>query len=251
MTKIHSRSSKVKFYLGTSGWSYADWQQAFYPPDLPKHKWLAYYATYFSTVEVNATFYRFFKPQTFIQWRNDVPKGFRFVLKAPRLITHRKNLVGCKKIIKNFCHSAALLEDKLGLILLQLSPHMAYDLKRLEKALLAFDDTKKIAVEFRHDKWLTAETKKLLSDLGCIFCAVDSPQTQLLNWVTTKTAYIRLHGHKTWYDYNYSKKELRGIAHFTQQLQNHGARKMFIFFNNDHHAYAVNNALYLSELLLS
>ncbi len=80
------------FLVGTSGWVYDDWKGRFYPETLPRSRWFAYYAAHFPTVEVNATFYRAFKDQTYVQWRERVPPGFLYVLKAPRRITHDKRL---------------------------------------------------------------------------------------------------------------------------------------------------------------
>lgn len=237
------------FLIGTSGWNYPDWRGVFYPHDLPQKKWLAYYAKHFSTVEINATFYRFFKEENYINWRQAVPAGFHYVLKTPRLITHQKFLYDCEKDIKYFCHLVSLLKNKFGLILLQLPPHMRYDPGLLKEAILTFDHPQKIVVEFRHKKWLTEEVKDLLSGIGCIFCAADSPKMKLLNWVMSDIAYIRLHGRKEWFDYKYTKRELTGIANFAKRMTDQGAKKVYIFFNNDVAAYSIENALYLKELL--
>lgn len=240
---------KSQFIIGTSGWTYTDWRGTFYPEDLPQKLWFGYYSSIFNAIELNATFYRFFPKKIYKKWRDQAPKDFRYIMKVHRLITHRKYLLHSKSLIKKFCRLAAMLEDKLGLILLQIAPSTPYDPERLKKALLAFDDPKKIVVEFRHPKWLTPEIKKLLTDLGCVFCNADSPKIKLVDWITSDIAYIRLHGRKEWYDYDYSKRELKQIANFARTLAKNGAKKIYIFFNNDYEAYAVNNALYLRKLL--
>lgn len=240
---------KTEFLVGTSGWNYPDWRGVFYPKELPQKDWLKYYATQFSTVEINATFYRFFKEENYIKWRDAVPTGFRYVLKTPRLITHQKYLYNCEDSIKYFCHLVSLLKSKFALTLLQIPPHMRYDPELLRNAILTFDHPKKVVVEFRHKKWLNPEIKTLLSDIGCVFCSADSPNMKLLDWVTSDIAYIRLHGRKEWFDYNYSKRELNGIAKMAKQMSDNGAKKVYVFFNNDYEAYSVNNALYLQKLL--
>lgn len=244
-------NKKEKFIIGTSGWSYPDWRGIFYPNDLPRNKWFAFYAAQFNAIEMNATFYRFFPKKILKKWSDQAPDNFIYIMKVHRLITHRKFLLKTKTLIKKFCRLAALLEPKLGLILLQIAPSTPYDPERLRKALLAFDDPKKVVVEFRHEKWLTLEIKQLLSQLGCIFCIADSPKIKLKDWLSSDTAYIRLHGRKKWYDYNYSKRELKQIANFAKKLNKKGATKIYIFFNNDYEAYAVKNALYLRSLLLN
>lgn len=240
---------RAQFLIGTSGWTYPDWQGVFYPTDWPKSQWLEYYATKFTTVEVNATFYRSFKDQAYHKWRERAPKNFCYVLKASQFITHRKHLIDAEEQIKTFWRSAALLKDKLGLILLQLAPSAVYDPERLKQALLTFGDPKKIAVEFRNKKWLTEEIRDLLQETGAIFCNVDSPQSELAGWVTSNIAYIRLHGRKQWYEYNYPIHELREIAALARRMATLGAKQIYIFFNNDFAGYAPQNAMTLAEML--
>ncbi len=242
-------SAPVFPLIGTSGWTYQDWKGRFYPPGLPKNRWLAYYASRFPTVEVNATFYRFFQDQTYLKWRDQVPAGFRYVLKAPRLITHLKLLAGAGETIRGFWNSAKLLEDRLGLILLQIAPQTPFDLQRLRAALLEFDDPAKVAVEFRHAAWLVDETFGLLRELGVCFCNPDSPQQRLAGRLTSPVGYLRLHGRERWYAYRYSEAELQEIAAVARDMAAGGAQQVYIFFNNDYNAYAVENAFRLAEIL--
>ena len=65
------------FFIGTSGWTYDHWKGRFYPENLAQKRWFDYYASQFSAVEVNATFYRTFKDQTYQNWRQRCPAGFR------------------------------------------------------------------------------------------------------------------------------------------------------------------------------
>lgn len=239
----------VELFIGTSGWSYDHWKEAFYPEDLPKSRWFEYYAEQFLTVEVNATFYRTFKEQTYHKWRDRAPEKFKYVLKAPRLITHRKYLEDAEEHIRRFWESASLLESKFGLILLQLAPNTPYDPDRLKKALLAFDDPKRIAVEFRHQQWFTEDIKDLLKEVESVFCIVDSPKTELMDWVTSDVAYIRLHGRTKWYAYDYSFQDLREIAEFVENVIKSEVTMVYIFFNNDFEGYAPKNALSLREML--
>ena len=241
----------TQIFVGTSGWSYPHWFGRFYPEDWPKTRWFEFYTQKFSTVEVNATFYRTFKEQTYHNWRELAPAGFRYVLKAPRFITHRKYLSDVENECRTFWNSAVLLENRLGLILLQLAPNTPYEPERLRKALLAFDDPTKIAVEFRHSRWFTEETKSLLKEVGGVFCTADSPKTQLMDWLTSETAYIRLHGRTRWFAYDYSNDELREIAELARKMAASGAKLVFIFFNNDADGSAPRNALALMEMLKS
>lgn len=238
-----------RFLVGTSGWSYPHWKGVFYPHDWPKRRWFEYYAREFPAVELNATFYRRFKEQTYYKWRDLAPEGFTYVLKAPRLITHRRYLKGAGEDIREFWCLALLLEDRLGLVLLQLAPGTPYDLDLLKEALLAFGDPSRVAVEFRHNRWVTEDTRALLEQIGATFCAIDSPKMEPLDWVTSDTAYIRLHGRKKWYAHDYSHEELAEIALLAKSMVKKGAKKTYIFFNNDLEGCAPRNARALLEIL--
>jgi len=238
-----------KFLVGTSGWTYDHWKGLFYPQDCPRNRWFEHYATQFPAVEINATFYRAFKDETYQKWYTCAPADFSYVLKAPRTITHRKYLLDAGEEIQAFDRSAALLKDKLGLILLHIAPSTPYDLDRLKRALLAFQDPRKVAVGFRHKSWINKETKDLLADLGTTFCDTDSPKSELVGWITSRQVYIRLHGRKRWYSYDYSDEELCEIAELIRKAVVQGAERVYVFFNNEFEGYAPKNALTLLEIL--
>jgi len=240
---------KISCFVGTSGWSYNHWKKLFYPDEWPKSRWFEYYCQKLTAVEINATFYGTFRDETYEKWYRNSPPEFTYVLKAPKLITHRKYLTNVNDDIKKFDNSAAILKNKFGMILLQLPPAMPYEPERLKKALLAFADPRKVAVEFRHKKWLTNETKALLTETGSAFCIVDSPNITLSPWLTSKNAYIRCHGRSSMYAYDYTTRDLTEIAELTVQLKSNGADKVYIFFNNDYNGYAPKNALTLIDLL--
>ena len=135
------------------------------------------------------------------------------------------------------------------MILLQVAPNMPCDLERLEAALHAFPDPGRVAVEFRRTEWLNLETLDMLKDVGATFCNDDSPRQRLSNHLTSHRAYLRLHGRKHWYSYNYSGQEINEIADLARELATRGAKRVYIFFNNDYQGYAPNNALELSAML--
>lgn len=242
-------STHPVFFVGTSGWTYDHWKGRFYPENLPKKSWFDYYASQFSAVEVNATFYRSFMDQTFNSWRERAPQDFGYVLKAPQLITHRKYLMDVEENIQAFYHSCSLLGEKFEMILLQVAPNTPYDPERLKKAFLAFPDPGRVAVEFRRPEWLNPDTMSLLRTVGVTICNVDSPQQKITGNLTSNKAYLRLHGRKHWYAYNYSNDELREIAALARELAQKGASRVYIFFNNDFEGYAPTNAKILRDLL--
>jgi uncharacterized protein YecE (DUF72 family) len=235
----------AQFLVGTSGWTYDHWKGLFYPEGLAKSRWFDYYAEQFPAVEVNATFYRRFADTTYAKWWERAPEGFIYVLKAPRLITHRMYLADAEEEIHTFWQSASLLGDKLGLVLLQVAPDTPYDLERLRQALLAFGDPHRVAVEFRRKEWLNNETLGLLHACGAAFVSADSPRQRLVDWVTSDAGYIRLHGRSRWYSHDYSSAELDEIARVARHMADNGAKTVYIFFNNDFEGYAPKNALEL------
>ena len=238
-----------KFYVGTSGWSYQHWKSVFYPDDLPFKKWFGFYTREFSTVEINATFYRFYEKQTYQNWYDKAPEKFIYVLKTPRLITHRKKLLNVQEDIRIFWENASALQEKLGLYLLQLPPKLPYDPNRLLEAILAFPDPERLVIEFRDQQWYNAEIRNILKKTGSTFCSIDAPGFNLVDWTTSETGYIRLHGRNSWYGENYEHSQLMEIRQIARQMTKNGANQVFVFFNNDIDGHAAKNALDLSRLL--
>jgi uncharacterized protein YecE (DUF72 family) len=257
-------------YIGTSGWSYKHWKGIFYPENISQKNWFSYYCRYFNSVELNATFYRWFKDNTFLNWREKAPEGFKYVLKTPRLITHFRRLKNCDKELRDFYASACLLEHTLGLILLQLPPDFKYNPDLLKSVLDRFNEPHRMVIEFRNQSWIRSETFALLNEHNAAYCIVDSPELKDLPVfqeyvfsdksdpadpgpsfpVTSDAAYIRMHGRAKWFDYNYSNQELHDLSKIIIFLSNKGIKDIYIFFNNDTAGYAVSNALFFKELLL-
>ncbi len=237
------------FHIGTSGWTYEHWKEVFYPSGLPKKRWFEYYASVFSSVEINATFYRYFPDRVYQAWKDKVSSNFRYVLKVPRVITHLKHLLDVEYDIQRFIQSCSLLGDRLGMVLLQVAPGTPFDPIRLAKALQDFPDPGKVAVEFRHACWFNPQTEAFLRDIGVTYCNVDSPSCRLTSILTSHYAYIRLHGRKNWYSDSYSSEELAEVADVALDLSRKGARQVYIFFNNDFGGFAPANALAIMGLL--
>src|ERR687890_1546997 len=109
-------------YLGTSGWSYADWEGTLYPEALPSASRLAEYAKHYATVEIDSTFYGIPRRSTVEKWREIVPEGFVFAAKVPQEVTHERNLVETSSEVESFVQTMQALEARLGPLLLQLPP---------------------------------------------------------------------------------------------------------------------------------
>src|SRR6185436_3493044 len=138
-----------RVFAGTSGYSYKEWKDAFYPADLPESKFLDFYAGKFSTVEINNTFYRFPAEKLLQGWRDDTPEGFTFAVKANQKITHFGRLQNVDQLTRDFIERTRVLGAKLGPILFQLPPNLRCDEERLAKFLEVMPRGR-YAFEFRH-----------------------------------------------------------------------------------------------------
>ena len=113
-------ASHPRFWVGTSGYNYAEWKGSFYPEKISSKKMLPYYAERLPTVEINYTFYRMPTEQLLQGWSEITPEAFKFTLKAPRRITHDARLRSCGDTTRAFCDAAGSLGHKLGVLLFQL-----------------------------------------------------------------------------------------------------------------------------------
>ncbi len=231
--------------VGCSGYFYWGWRGLFYPEELPPSGWLDYYARHFKTVELNSSFYRFPTRKTVARWRKQAPAGFVYTIKAPRRITHIERFSEPASIASLY-EVLAGLEENLGAVLFQLPPSMVYERERLESILELLDPDFDNALEFRHPSWWREEVYQALEDAGAIFVSVSAPELPGEYVETAGKAYLRFHGRKAWYRYEYSAEELQDWA---RRVLEGGASKVYAYFNNDPNAAAPANALEFQRLL--
>jgi len=143
----------MRAFVGTSGYSYKEWKGSFFPADLPASQMLRFYGERFNTVEINNSFYRMPSGSVLAKWVEEVPSTFVFVLKAPRSITHQKQLHQAGDGLAYFWKTAQSLGPKLGPILFQLPPFFRKDLPRLRDFLRLLPEGCRAAFEFRHASW--------------------------------------------------------------------------------------------------
>jgi uncharacterized protein YecE (DUF72 family) len=179
-------------YLGTSGWSYADWEGSLYPEGLPAAARLAEYANHYATVEIDSTFYGTPRRSTVERWREIVPEGFLFAAKFPQEITHEKNLVGSEEPAYTFVQTMSLLGDRLGPLLLQLPPSFSVEgMGVLEDFLTTLPEGPRYAVEVRHRSWLGSDLPALLREHGVALTLIDYPLMPRMEEATADFVYIR------------------------------------------------------------
>ncbi len=238
----------MALYVGTSGWTYKDWDGLFYPEGVRGSDRLSFYAEQFDTVEVNATFYRFPTQNAINAWNRRLPEDFHLVLKGHRSVTHFRKLVDCAEILAAFLERISPLKH-LKVILWQLPPSLELDLGRLENFLkLLPTEGPRHAVEFRHASWWAEDTAALLAEYRAAFVAVSHPKMPADVIPTTDFLYVRWHGlGRELYKYDYSDEEL---VEWADRLRPHlPDRTVYAFFNNDYDGHAIKNAVTIRALL--
>jgi uncharacterized protein YecE (DUF72 family) len=168
----------MRTLVGTSGWSYKEWKGSFYPPKLPQDEMLGFYASRFSTVEVNNSFYRIPSEKVLMGWAEQVPPDFRFVLKASRRITHNSRLADEDGSLEYFLRAVNPLGERLGPTLFQLPPTFKKDAVRLRDFLACLPKRWLAALEFRHASWFDDEVYDLLRSHDVALVAVDEDETE-------------------------------------------------------------------------
>jgi uncharacterized protein YecE (DUF72 family) len=195
----------ASLYIGTSAFTAAGWEGAFYPPGAKPADYLSYYATKFNSVEVDSTFYRTPSKATVQGWDKKTPKGFVFTAKCPQSITHDKVLLDCDPEFKEFVQTMALLGDKLGPLLLQFGyfNKKAFVgindfLARLKPFLKKLPKDHKFAVEIRNKNWLVPQFVEALRERDVALALIDqSWMPRPAQWfekfdpITADFAYVR------------------------------------------------------------
>jgi uncharacterized protein YecE (DUF72 family) len=191
--------------LGTSAFTAAGWEGAFYPAGMQPRDFLTYYATKFDTVEVDSTYYRTPSANVVTGWANKVPPGFLLAAKVPQIITHEKCLLDCDAELRTFADAMSIMGEKLGPLLLQF-PYFNQDifenggefLTRLKAFLAKLPTAFRFALEIRNKHWLTAELFDVLHSYDVAYALTDQSWMpgpdkifEKFDPITTDFTYIR------------------------------------------------------------
>ncbi|MHB1868984.1 MAG: DUF72 domain-containing protein [Nitrososphaerales archaeon] len=243
--------------IGTSGWSYKEWEKVFYPDSkTPK---LSYYSRIFDTAEIDSTFYANPSKGLVFGWLRNTPKDFQFSVKLPQTITHKKQLdleQGVEIDLDNFVALLKPLHDanKLGPLLIQLPPSFdSTKIDVLEKFLEIIPKDHMFAIEFRNESWLeeSKDLYTLLSRHNVANTIVDEPLLPIDLTVTSKEfAFVRWHGKgkRIWYDYEYSEEEIDPWIPKVREISSK-TKKTYGYWNNHFNGFAIENGLELLEKL--
>ena len=240
-----------RFHVGCAGWSIRPEHHTLFPPD-GSH--LERYASRYPAVEINSSFYRPHQPATYARWAATVPAGFSFSVKAPKLLTHERQLLDTGPDLTSFLREVSGLGPKLGCLLVQLPPSLAYDPRTVETFLAALRARHRgaIVVEPRHASWFTGAADRRLEAhrvgrvLADPICADGGEEPG--GW--GQTLYIRLHGSPTMYHSSYGEDYLDRVADRMTAAARH-ADAVWCIFDNTARGAATVNALGLLARLSS
>ena len=254
-------------HIGTSGYSYTEWVGPVYPKGSSQDQFLSLYASHFSTVELNFSYYRMPEKKQLKEMIKQSGPTLGFSIKGHESLTHTIDVQSWKQSAHTFSEVIEVLasHDRLETILFQFpySFHYEIDQRRYLDALLREFSPFPLAVEFRNSKWYNSRTIEALSKRNIALASLDLPQVKgtppMMDVHTSHIAYIRLHGRNEamwWgsdaasrYDYLYSTKELEAIAYRIKAIADE-SDKVLVYFNNHRRGQAVSGAKELKQLLL-
>ena len=218
----------MNLYVGTSGYSYKEWKGSFYPERLSPKEMLSYYAERFKAVELNNTFYRLPQPEMVESWKAQVPRDFRFTMKASQGITHFRRLKDAAGATRLMLEKVAEFEDRLGAVLFRMPEDFKKDLARLETFLKALPADTPTVFEFRHESWFDDEVLGLLRSHKRVLCVSDRDEMPMDH--IDKTAdwgYVRLRRVK------YSDADLKG---WIKRIKAQKWKDTYVFFKHEDEA---------------
>ncbi|WP_394779530.1 DUF72 domain-containing protein [Undibacterium sp.] len=263
----------ASLYLGCAGWSVPrqlpDQAVQQFPALLPFQQQLQHqqqaekddshlqrYASLFSAVEINTSFYRSHMPATYDRWRLSVPADFRFSVKLPRSITHLLRLANCDHELRSFVQEVAHLREKLGCLLIQLPPSLQFESRVVERFLASLRAQTEVplALEPRHPSWFTPEAFALMHtyQLAPVHAdpspaGLDNIRLPEVSSIASPFVYYRLHGSPDMYYSAYDGDYLQAL-HTTLAAQQRLGKQVWCVFDNTAQGAAFWNALLLKSL---
>lgn len=236
----------VRMLTGCSSFNESYWKGVFYPENLPRKEWFAYYCRHFNTYEFNGSFYKFPTDKSLAAWYDKAPEGFLFSVKMYKGVTHFKKFNDCHKEVADFyavCREQ--LREKLACVLFQLPPSFGYSEGNLERILQTLDFSFTNVVEFRNASWWRKKVYDAFREKNIVFCNVSYPKLPEEIIFTAPNGYVRLHGVPKLFYSGYNDAEL---AQLKEKLITQDWKKVFVYFNNTASAEGIRNALEFKKM---
>lgn len=243
--------------IGTAGWTvpkqHADLFAGTAHKTKPSH--LERYAGLLRCVEINSSFHRPHRYSTWERWATTTPAEFRFAVKAPKAVTHTAKLIKTGGALLEFFDGVRGLGNKLGPILIQLPPKLAFDQGLADEFLTTVRELHSGAVvlEPRHASWFDGPADRLLRSFEVARAAADPPKGSDLaarpgGWPGLK--YWRLHGTPRTYYSNYEEDWLESLTEKLHLLEAQSLlAETWVIFDNTALGHATANALWLENAL--
>jgi uncharacterized protein YecE (DUF72 family) len=235
-------------FIGTAGWGISARDKGAFP-QTGSH--LERYAGRLDAVEINSSFYRPHRRETYERWAGSVPENFRFSAKIPKAMTHGRRLAGCEDLAEAFLSQVEGLGNKLGVLLVQLPPSLRFDpdiAGNFFKMLMTRTDVR-LACEPRHASWFEADAGTLLADFEVARVAADPAPVpaaaEPAAW--PGLAYFRWHGAPRIYYSDYDAESRRQIRQRLDAARKGGA-EIWCIFDNTAEGHALGNALAVDAL---
>ena len=249
--KLSQRNSPAlnRVHIGTAGWSLPKAHAHHFPePGDFKLTHLQRYAHRLICVEINSSFHRPHQRKTWERWAACTPPDFRFSVKLPKAITHTAKLHNTGALLQTFLEQATGLGPKLGPLLIQLPPSLAYDEALVHDFLTTLRELHPglAALEPRHASWFTQPADRLLRCFDIARVAADPPKASPLAATPGGSKclrYYRLHGSPRTYYSNYPEHALKDLAPTLRHPNT------WVIFDNTALGHATHNALQLAALL--
>ena len=187
-----------KIYVGIGGWTFEPWRGVFYPEGLPHRRELEFASRKLTSIEINGTYYSTFKPESWTKWRDEIPEGFVFSVKASRFCTNRKQLASAGDAVARFAgQGLGVLGDRLGPINWQFMATKQFDAEDMQSflALLPRDiDGLRLrhALEVRHPSFKDARFHDLARRHNVAIVFADSDEFPAIDEPTADFTYARL-----------------------------------------------------------
>jgi uncharacterized protein YecE (DUF72 family) len=234
--------------IGCAGWSIASGHRARFGAG---DSMLARYATRFDVVEVNTSFYRAHRNDTYRRWAASVPAHFRFSIKLPREISHERGLRDCGAALDRLLGEVQGLGDRLGGFLLQMPPRLALDARSASAFFRAFRrrSDAPLVCEPRHPSWFSPRADALLARLGISRAAADPARVPAAARpdASARWPYWRWHGSPRMYYSDYPAEALRELK-AAVEVAAPAPLRPWVIFDNTAHGFAIANALALQQL---
>ena len=245
-TQLPLAASPIR--IGCAGWSILSRHAEHFEAD-GSH--LARYAQRFDVVEINSSFYRPHAATTYARWASAVPRGFRFSVKLPKDITHEARLHAVGDALSAFVDQVAGLGSRLGGILVQLPPSLAFDARRANAffAMLRRRTAAPVACEPRNASWFAPPADGVWTRYGISRVAADPAlgAEAARPGGAGRWSYWRWHGSPRMYYDGYDEPRLQDLA---AALKAHATRRRvaWCIFDNTAGGHAIVDALRLQQL---